>query len=466
MSDARIDSEIQSSRRRFLKTTTGLAAAMAVPGQLLAAEGWTPPVGGGQNGSDKLWKEVKKAFTLDKHSVYMNIGTTGSMPRHVLEQFEANNAVVARDPWTMGNKFGGWSKMGDMIAEVAPGFGADAHEIVFSRNTTDGACSILGGLQFEAGDVILTTHHEHMGLKSPLDVVRQRYDVEVVELEIPVDTGDNTVTEEDFVRVFADAVALYGSRVRLITFSHITYLTGTMLPAKRICREVAVPNGIPTLIDGAHTIGMLNLDFHDIDCDFYAGAGHKWQCGPGATGILYIRNEAERLKAFWPDRPQPLLMVNSSRSASENLPLNQRLQYIGQDHIPSKRALADACLMWDSIGRDRIEARVSELGLRCKQRLAAAFPGASIFSPMTAELNCGLTTVNPFADVTDGPLLTRFRDRLREEYGYIIRTTSFALHQGDTVMTQALRISTHLFHDEQDVDGLVAAMAELYLDMA
>ncbi|GAA5189978.1 aminotransferase class V-fold PLP-dependent enzyme [Ferrimonas gelatinilytica] len=466
MSETRIDSEIQPGRRRFLKATTGVAAALALPGQVLAAEGWTPPVGGGQNDSDKLWKEVKKAFTLDKRNVYMNIGTTGSMPRHVLAQFEANNAIVARDPWAMGHKFGGFSKMGDMIEEVAPGFGADSHEIVFSRNTTDGLCTILGGLQFQAGDVVLTTHHEHMGLKSPLDVARRRYGIEVVELEIPVDTGNNSVTEEDFVRVFADAVALYGSRVRLITFSHIPYVTGTVLPAKRICREVAVPNGIPTLVDGAHTIGMLNLDFHDIDCDFYAGSGHKWQCGPGATGILYVRNEAERLKTFWWDRPDPLLLVNSSRSESESLPLNQRLQYIGQDHIPSKRALADACLMWDSIGRDRIEARVSDLGLRCKQRLAAAFPGASIFSPMTAELNAGITTINPFDDVTDGALLTRFRDRLREEYGYTIRTTSFALNKGDAVMTQALRISTHLFHDEQDVDGLVDAMSQLYMDMA
>lgn len=62
--------------------------------------------------------------------------------------------------------------------------------------------------------------------------------------------------------------------------------------------------------------------------------------------------------------------------------------------------------------------------------------------------------------------LTEFRDRLREEYGYIIRTTNFPLHLGDTTDTYALCILTHLFHDEDDVKELVKAMAHLYKRMA
>ncbi|GAA4895379.1 aminotransferase class V-fold PLP-dependent enzyme [Ferrimonas pelagia] len=454
------------ARRRFLKASTGLAVAAALPGQALAFDGAYRSQPLGQGNDRNFWKQIKKEFVLNKRSTYMNIGTTGSMPERVLQQFEENNAIVARDPWAHEGRFGGWSKIGDMIEAVAPGFGADPHEIVLSRNTTDGLCSILGGMQFEPGDVVLTTHHEHMGMLSPLDVVRQRYDVEIVQVEIPVDTGDNSVTEADFVRVFEQAVAEYGSRVRLIIFSHITYLTGTMLPAKRICQEVAIPNRIPTFVDGAHTIGMLDLDFHDMDCDFYAGSGHKWQCGPGATGILYVRDEAKRFKEFWSDRHEPLLMVNSSRSESPTLPLNQRLQYIGNDHFPLKQALTDACLMWDEIGRDKIEARCCELGARCKDGLAATFSGAKIYSPNVEGLNNGLTTVNPFFDQTDLALLTEFRDRLREEYGYTIRTTSFRIRKDDPIQVHALRISTHLFHDEQDVDGLIAAMYALYLQMA
>ena len=69
-------------------------------------------------------------------------------------------------------------------------------------------------------------------------------------------------------------------------------------------------------------------------------------------------------------------------------------------------------------------------------------------------------------DLRDLETLTEFRDRLREETGFIIRTTDFKIQQSDTEDTHALRISTHLFHDEDDVNGLVEAMLHIYNQMA
>lgn len=451
-----------AARRDFLKTSTGLIAAgvsaSLIPSQALAkTKSFTS-----LTDDDKLWKEVSKEFVLDKTTTYMNIGTTGSMPKSVLANYQANNLSVAENPWDMQNKFGSWPYVSEMTSSIAAGFGADTHEIILSRNTTDGMCSILNGLHFEAGDVILTTHHEHVAANSPLYVVAQRYGVEVVTLEIPVDTGDNSITEQDFVDLFANAVAQYGSSVRLITFSHITYKTGTTLPAKRICQEVAIPSQIPTLIDGAHTIGMLDLDFHDIGCDFYAGSGHKWQCGAGATGILFVLDSANRLDEYWADRENPLWFINSSLGHASYLGTQLQLQYIGNDNYPAKQALTDACLMWDEIGRDKIEARVLALSKYCKEQLKLAFPDAPIYSPNVDGLTSGLTTFNPLADVTDATALTEFRDTLREQTGYIIRTTNFKVKQSDSTSTQALRISTHLFHSQEDIDGLIAAMLDVY----
>ena len=88
-----------------------------------------------------------------------------------------------------------------------------------------------------------------------------------------------------------------------------------------------------------------------------------------------------------------------------------------------------------------------------------------IFAPNVRKLSSGLTTFNPFDDLTDSALLTEFRDRLHQEYGYIVRTTSFYLDPNDMVKTVALRISTHLFHDSEDVKGLVKAMKQLYREM-
>ena len=122
--------------------------------------------------------------------------------------------------------------------------------------------------------------------------------------------------------------------------------------------------------------------------------------------------------------------------------------------------------MWDEIGRDVIEERVLSLSKLCKQQIKATFPNAAIYSPDIDELASAITSFNPFGDVNDLETLTEFRDRLREETGFIIRTTDFKIQQSDTEDTHALRISTHLFHDEDDVNGLVEAMLHIYNQMA
>ncbi|RBW43608.1 aminotransferase [Psychromonas sp. B3M02] len=460
------DKAVSNERRHFLKVTSGIAAAGITAGLL-------PSTANAKNNhqsynarhNKSIWNKVKKQFVLDKNTTYMNVGTTGSMPSSVLKNYYANNLSVAENPWDMQDKFGEWPYTTEMSTSIAAGLGANADEIILSRNTTDGMCSILNGLQFESGDIILTTHHEHVAAESPLHVVSERYGVEVIYLDIPVDTGDENITEQEFVDLFTHAVSEYSGRVRLITFSHITYKTGTRLPAKRICQEVAIPNEIPTLIDGAHAIGMLDLDLHDIGCDFYAGSGHKWQCGPGATGILFVLNGAQRLDQYWSDRDTSLWFINSSLGHADYLGAQLQLQYIGNDNYPAKQALADACAMWDEIGRDVIEERVLALSKRCKQQIKSAFPDAVIYSPDIDELASAITSFNPFADVNDSDTLTAFRDALREQTGFIIRTTDFKVQQSDTLDTHALRISTHLFHDEDDVDNLITAMKNVFNSM-
>ncbi|MDJ8954130.1 aminotransferase class V-fold PLP-dependent enzyme, partial [Clostridium perfringens] len=63
---------------------------------------------------------------------------------------------------------------------------------------------------------------------------------------------------------------------KAIMFSSPPFLTGVRLPEKLLC-QWAASRGLISIIDGAHGPGMINLNFHDIGCDFYAGAGHKWQ---------------------------------------------------------------------------------------------------------------------------------------------------------------------------------------------
>ncbi len=448
------------SRRKFFKLA-GMAAAGGAAGLLVPRN---LPAAGGRRLSaaidDSFWKRVQKEFIIDPEVVYMNIGTTGAMPQQVLERYHEYNTLAATHPRTFESELGATFGLEAQRATLADQFGCNMDEICLSRNTTDGLDAIVYGLEFARGDEILITHHEHIGALSPLNVIQDRYGVQITPVEIPVLNAKNG---RQFIKAFKKNIS---KRTKAILFSHITYKTGTRLPAKALC-EMARENGLISIVDGAHCPGMIALDFHDMGCDFYAGPGHKWQCGPGCTGILYLRNHGGNLPRFWTQNSSTYTFaVQTCGNERGAFDIAYSLQYRGQLNIPAQLAMMDACNMWEEIGRENIEAYVCGLSSYLKRSLKKRFGGQGIlFSPDVPELNSGLTSFNPFDDITDGGKIKEMVHHL-DEAGYQVRYTNFLVGLNDPTDTYALRISTHLFHDKTHVDGLVTALYDTYTRMA
>ena len=450
------------NRRRFLKLT-GLAAAGSALSLTAACRSTAKKIPSIDPGlpENEFWKAVQAQFSLDPKQVYMNIGTTGAMPRRVIENHDKYNKAVARHPMGFMDELGWDFGIAKQREKLGKQFGCARDEIVFSRNTTDGLNTILFGLPFEKGDEILITHHEHVSALSPLNVIRDRHGVVLTEVEIPVLDLEHP---DQIVDAFKSRIT---NRTKAILFSHIPYKTGVRLPAGTLC-GMAREQGVLSIVDGAHCAGMIELDFNDMGCDFYAASGHKWQCGPGATGILYLRNHGEDLPTLWPQNSclydmvaQP---VQNDRSKLKDF--SSLFSLRGQENYPALQAMIDACDLWEEIGRDRIETYVCNLSSYLKKRIKQTFgDSAVLFSPDIPEFTSGLTSFNPFRDMTDGKKIEGFVDRLKKEMGYVIRSTEFHLHAGDPKATYALRVSTHLFHDKVQVDGVVDAMHRLWKTM-
>ena len=80
-------------------------------------------------------------------------------------------------------------------------------------------------------------------------------------------------------------------------------MTGLVLPAKEIC-QLARKHGVLTHVDGAHAIGQIPLNLHDLGCDFYATSPHKWLLAPKGTGTaLRPRGAARTPVGHTPPRP-------------------------------------------------------------------------------------------------------------------------------------------------------------------
>ena len=92
------------------------------------------------------------------------------------------------------------------------------------------------------------------------------------------------------LNLFNDAIT---PRTRVIFFSHITTVTGVVLPAKDLC-VLARSKGILSAVDGAHVTGMMKLNIHDIGCDMYSSSPHKWLQATKGSGYLYVRDRGDR----------------------------------------------------------------------------------------------------------------------------------------------------------------------------
>src|SRR5437588_479912 len=92
-----------------------------------------------------------------------------------------------------------------------------------------------------------------------------------------------------YVDAFRKAIT---PNTKVIAFTHLTSTVGDLFPAKELCR-LARERGILSLVDGAQTFGLLDLDLSDMQPDFYSGSAHKWPCGPKENGVLYINRAAQ-----------------------------------------------------------------------------------------------------------------------------------------------------------------------------
>lgn len=104
----------------------------------------------------------------------------------------------------------------------------------------------------------------------------------------------------------------------MITITHCTNTTGNLYPAKEIA-VLAHQKGIWFHLDGAQTLGAINVNLRDIGCDSYAGSAHKWLMGPLEAGSWTVRTErvpqvlAAGATAGWSDKSGRSAEVRSLR---------------------------------------------------------------------------------------------------------------------------------------------------------
>lgn len=375
-------------------------------------------------------ESIRQAMPAVTSRLYLNTGTFGPLPQCAVQIMQQQ----MQQEWLEG-RLGAqtFDKMSEIYQNarqaVARLLQADEGEIALTDNTGEGLNIISYGFNWQAGDEIITTNHEHLSLLAPLYQLRDRYGI-VIRF---ADLGPHAE------RSAAQAVAgLVTQRTRLITLSHVTWTTGSRLDIEEVGR-LGRAHGIPVLVDGAQSAGAIPLAVHDLDVDFYAIPGQKWLCGPDGTGALYARYESLRYTTssyvgYW--------STEDGHASEWKLWENARRFEVGGRQTAAVAAQA-AALTWlaETIGYQWLFARIAELHTYAFQQLQTV-PGLHLFTPrpgMSGLLTFTLAGQNP----------EEVMMYLRDTHNIYIRTIP---------ELNALRASTGFYNTEEEIATLTKAL--------
>jgi selenocysteine lyase/cysteine desulfurase len=201
------------------------------------------------------------------------------------------------------------------------------------------------GLDLRHGDEIILFGDNHPCNKAAWESRRQRYGFTIVEIPI-VNPHPGPAHYLKMVR------AALTPRTRLISFTHLTNTVGDLFPAAELC-ALAREHGVLSLMDGAQSFGLLDVDLGKIQPDFYSGSAHKWLCGPKEVGVLFVNVRAQ--SALWP------AVISSGGGA---VGISKTHEALGQRDEPAIVACGEALKFQQQIGRAAIEARSRFLAQR------------------------------------------------------------------------------------------------------
>jgi len=375
---------------------------------------------------EAYWAEMRKQFVLDPKFLYLNNGTVGTMPLPVLRAWVEAILKVEQmeDADTELYPLWGYGPWDDYRRPVADFIGCALDELALTRNATEGLNYVANGLDLAPGDELLTTDEEHPSGLNPWLLKAKRYGIVVKQVTLPKPPA----SAAQIVDLFEQART---ARTRVMLASHITTMTGCVLPARELCAW-ARANRILSLIDGAHAVGMIPVNVKDIGCDFYVSSPHKWLLAPKGCGILYVRDEV--CDRVWSTIATGGWDDTKIRAA--------RLQQFGTTNVALLAGLRAAVSFWQMIGPARIEGRIRELHAYLKQKFAE-WPGAALLSAPGEEFTGGILSVN-----LPGLQRMELQKWMYDEHRIRIRG-------GDP---SRLRLSTHIYHSRADLDRFLAAL--------
>ena len=376
----------------------------------------------------EMWRKWRSEFPVSETYIYMNHAGVAPLSRRgqdamagFIADATTNGAVHADD----------WAETAEVCRVAASRLiNAEATEIAFMKNTTQGILIAANGIDWREGDNVVTTAVEFPANVYPWWSLKERYGV-----------STQMVPEREGCIHIEDIAAAIDERTRVLTISHVEFASGfrnDLEALGKLCRE----RDIWFVVDAIQSLGVVEVDVKSCNVDILAADGHKWLLAPEGAAIFYCADERrEQLintNVGWASVVNPRDFLNYDLTQPPDATRFEEGSYNSVGLYGLKAAIE---LLHD-IGISAIEARVLALTARLIAGLVAK--GYRVITPKTDTDRAGIVI---FESSQHTPT---------EIYEMLYAENIITAERGSGV-----RVSPHFYNTASEIDRLLEVLPEL-----
>jgi cysteine desulfurase/selenocysteine lyase len=323
-------------------------------------------------------KKIRKDFPILERELrpgvyvtYLDSTATSQKPLQVIQAmddfYRKSNANIHRGVHTLAEESTAlYEGARERIAKFINA--ESARQVIYTRNTTESINLVAytwARANLKQGDLVILTEMEHHSNLVPWHMLQSERGIEL----------EFILVSEDGLLDLKTYKSLLDRRPKLVSFTHMSNVLGTINPAGEIIR-LAHEAGAITLVDGAQSVPHLQVDVQALDADFYAFSAHK-MCGPTGIGALY--GKAGLLEAMPPFLGGGDMIREVKLRSFRPNSLPHKFE-AGTPAIAEAVGFGAAVDYLSAVGMDKIAAHEHEITEYALERLEE-IPGVKLFGP-------------------------------------------------------------------------------------
>ena len=371
-------------------------------------------------------------FDIPRDVAYFNAAGWSPIPKVVAEAGRVGASRKAQ-PWTLAGDFA--DNMHERTrAAAARIINADPSDIALVSSVGYGVSTAAKVLAVPAGSRVLVLEDDH---SSPVLEWMSRADAQGFAVETIRRPGDG-----DWTSAVLAAVDRAGAApLAVVSISSVHWSDAGAIDLARIAPAVRAQHAA-LLIDATHGAGIMDIDVRRLDPDFVVFPTYKWLLGPYGRAFLYV---ARRHQAGVPLEQTSFgrrgVKAEQTTYLADTRYLDSARRYdMGErDHFVSMEMAAVGMETVHGLGRAAVEERLLAITRQIGQQAAAlgnrvSLPDERFRAPHIVSLGF------------PGGMPANLVQRLAQERIYAAPRLG------------RLRISPHVYNDEEDVARLVEGL--------